>query len=124
MKNSTPFRFIACLVILALTTVSTDAFAGELARKPGELSHEAFLRGGKSISEALAAKTVADPATSANLVPPEMPKRAVPSAPVAQEGKSRRVMLWVGIAVTGVIAGYLVQKGVRDHNKIFTSQVD
>jgi len=103
MNNSMLFRLIACAVILTLTASSINAYAGELARKPGELRHEAFLRGGNAISEALTAKPLIDQPASASLVPPAMPKPAMPSAP-RQEGKSRRALLWIGIGVTGVIA--------------------
>jgi len=113
MKRSLFYRAVGLALVLVLSAATMDAYA-ETSRGVGELHHEAFLRGGTAISAALGSP--GSPAVSADLVPPTPPQgmKAFP-----QETKSRRLMLWVGIGITAAIAGYLVQRSVRNHGKIF-----
>jgi hypothetical protein len=118
MKRSAFYRLVACFVIVTIAASATNVFAGEPAR-------EAFLRGGTAIREALSAKTV-----EATLVAPELlpSPRVIPPGPAAQQSTAvqtapnegrRRIMLWIGLGVTGAIASYLVWRGVKDHGHVF-----
>ncbi len=118
MKRSLLCRIIACCVILTIATL--NVFAEQPPRKIERASERAFLRGGQAISDALHERTAkADP-----LIPPKptLPGQANAALPPA-EGKHRRTMLWIGIAVTGAIATYLIQRSVRNHGHIFGSGV-
>ena len=119
MKRTKSWRLTAFALAAILALASTHSYAEQASAGRGSLRHEAFLRGGSAIAEALSEKPIV-PLNSALVVPPDMP--APLPAPQASEGKHHRVMLWVGLAVTGVIAGYLIQKAVRDHGKIFSPQ--
>jgi len=100
-----------------LTVATLNAYAEEPVKSVTEVSQEAFLRGGTAISEALRTPSTPASLVSANLVPPAPTQPAMPAPP--QEGKHRRTMLWIGLAVTGTIAVYLIQRSVRNHGKIF-----
>src|SRR5262245_38210929 len=113
MKRSLFYRAVGCALVLVLSAATMDAYA-ETSRGVGELRHEAFLRGGTAISVALG--STESPLVSVDLVPPA-PTPSMNAFP--QETKNRRLMLWVGIAITGAIAGYLIQRSVRNHGKIF-----
>jgi hypothetical protein len=115
MKRSLFYRAVGFALVLILSAATMDAYA-ETSRGVGELHHEAFLRGGTAISTALG--STESPVVSAELVPPA-PPQAMNAFP--QETKSRRLMLWVGIGITAAIAGYLIQRSVRNHDKIFGS---
>ena len=116
MNGSWSYRIVACLMIL--TMASLNVFAEQPA-KTGSAGERAFLRGGSAISDALAERT----APKESIVPPKLPVEQPPAAlPAPQtEGKHRKTMLWIGIAVTGTIAVYLIQRSVRNHGHIFGS---
>lgn len=110
MRYSMPFRVIAWTVVLFLTLGSINVFA----EKPG--SHKAFLRGGNAISEALHQSKTPEPLLAARFIPAQPPAM---SAMPQEKGKHSRVALWIGLAVTGTIAAYLVRRSVKNHQSIF-----
>ncbi len=108
---SKPFRTVAWMMTLVLTLGSVSA----LAEQPA--AHKAFLRGGNAIAEALAAsKTGEPPAAAALVIPPQSP---VQMAMPQEKTNHHRAALWVGIAVTGTIAAYLVRRSVKNHQSVF-----
>lgn len=113
-------RSVACTVVVFLLMGSLTAFAAKPSGNSEGLVREAFLRGGSAISEALLDATSTAPIVAADLIPAEAPKRSVPTAQ-APEGGHRRLMTVVGIGIIGTIAVYLVQRSVKNHNKIFGS---
>jgi hypothetical protein len=115
MKRALSYRLVACAVVVILTLTTVNAYAEQPLRN--DLSREAFLRGGGAISDALREAASPNAVAAAELLPSEAPRPAMPSLP--QETKNRRVMLWVGLAITGTIAVYLIQRSVRNHGKIF-----
>lgn len=122
MKRSLGSRFTAWLLIVVTTLGAVNLFAESGARSAEEARHEAFLRGGDAIADALTARS-ATPITLATLLPPNQPASPPAPSPVPQppqtEGKNHHLMMWIGIAVTGTIAVYLIQRAAKDHNHIF-----
>ena len=75
MNRSPYYRAVACAAVVIVTVASMNVYAEQPSGKSKELRHEAFLRGGTAISEALRDATTAQPIVSPGLVPP------IPSAP-------------------------------------------
>src|SRR6476646_10572374 len=112
MKRTLFGRAIACSLVLVLTVAAMNAYA----EQPG---HAAFAKGGAAIAAALNPKaTTATPTVAENLLPPS-PPATPPPAPAAEGGKQRTTMIWVGIGVTAVIAGYLIHRSYVNHGHIF-----
>ena len=116
MNRSLYYRAVACAAVVIVTVASMNVYAEQPSGKSKELRHEAFLRGGAAISDALRDATTAQPIVSPSLVPPIPPATSLIPP---QEEKHRRTMLWIGVGITGAIAIYLIQRSVRNHNSIF-----
>jgi len=102
-------RFTAFL--LTLTMLATTLPAGA-----ADLRHEAFVRGGNAIGEALNARLVM-PAVE------EAPQQQ-PAQMQAEENKGKsKVLLWVGIGIGVAISAYLIQRSVTKHRRIFAPGV-
>src|SRR5687768_18585432 len=98
-------RHVAGVLSFALVFMSVPAFAA--GTTPEELRHEAFIRGGNAIAEALNTKTETPRLLSAELeeaIPP-----AKPPAPVPQEGQQgMSKVVWATLITGFVVSGILI----------------
>jgi hypothetical protein len=97
--------FVVLVSIAALIIASAPVHAAMTT--PEELRHEAFVRGGNAIAEALNAKSETAPLLSAELEEAIPPAR--PPAPAPQEGqRGMNKVVWAALISGFVVSGILI----------------
>ncbi|MBI4474516.1 MAG: hypothetical protein HY646_17735 [Acidobacteria bacterium] len=97
-------RHLVAVLSFALVFMSMPAYAS--GSTPEELRHEAFVRGGNAIGEAL--KTKAEPAPLVSAEIEETIPEAKPPAPAPQEQRSMSKLTWAALISGFVVSGILI----------------
>ena len=120
MRTSNAFRITTVCVIVAMLIATVPANA-ESMRAHSDARHEAFVRGGDAIREALN-----QPNENTSLeTPPVVVAASDKPAPeparqeTSEPGKGTSKLLWVGIGIGVAISAYLIQRSVTKHRRIF-----
>jgi hypothetical protein len=105
-------RVTALIVIITMLAAAAPARA-EQPVPSGELRHEAFVRGGKAIGEALNTRLVL------TALETPLPSQQPAQMQAEENGKKSKVLLWVGIGIGVAISAFLIQRSVTKHRRIF-----
>lgn len=97
--------FIVSVLCVALLINSVPAYAAGASAE--ELRHEAFLRGGNAITEALNTKTEAAPLVS-SAIEETIPAKPAPMPAPQETRKGMNKAVWVGLVAGFAVSGFLI----------------